>query len=333
MNSRNNHSVNAKYPTYFPLVTAYNTNDVEPAQRLAYWDEGIRELLSPTENVPLCDAKRGVDAHFRNIDFGGLNVIDYRTSPMRDARTRRMLAKHPNDDFFILKLKSGNATLSQSGKAVELASGDVAMYDSGREFVWDFPGEASMVIARLPRKQVTSKMPSADRLAARKIERSNPFSIMLGNTIEGALSFDAGVSEFDISRYGHTVTDTLATYLELGLNPPNYNSRTDDVLARAKKVLLENLDNSDFDLSDLAERISASQRTICRAFASENTTASRWLWSKRVDMAYELIASGLKVSISEVALRCGYRDFSHFSRSFKKAHNSTPTECLHISRS
>ena len=315
-----------------PLVTSYNTDSVRFEQRLAYWDEGVRRLLSPTENTPLRGAEQGIDASFRNVDFGGLNVTEYRTSPMRDARTRQMMIRHPDDDLFILQLKSGRAMLSQAGKAVELRAGDLAMYDSGKEFVWDFPVEASMVIARLPRRQVVSKMPSVERLAARKIERSSPFSVMVGNTIEGALAFDCGVSEFNMSRYGHTVTDTLATYLELGLNPPHYNDRSHAVLARAKELLLENLDNSTFDFSELADRLNASARTICRAFASENTTASRWLWHKRAERAYDLIASGLQVPVSEIALRCGYSDFSHFSRSFKKAHNATPSECMNALR-
>jgi AraC-like DNA-binding protein len=71
-------------------------------------------------------------------------------------------------------------------------------------------------------------------------------------------------------------------------------------------------------------------RTLARAFAMHGTTFDRALWNCRLEAACEaLLSSRGRISITEVALRHGFSDSSHFTRRFKTRFGATPGSMLH----
>lgn len=314
-----------------PVVTVYDTSEVSTDKRLAHCNSAICSVLSPTETYPMKSGST-FSSYLRNIAFGPVGVTEYRTSGIRDIRSARMIKSNPDDDFFVLRMTSGIGILSQRQHEAKVRPGEVVLYDSAKEFIWEFESSASMQIARIPRAALLKRISHAENLVAKNIPLSNPFNSMLGHVLDGALSISEFPTDFDVVRYGGSITEMLGTCLELGLESAHPAPRTDSLLTRAKKVLTSNLDNPDFDFSTLARSMNASPRTICRAFASEGTTAIRWLWSKRLELAYELATGGTLLSVSQIALRCGFSDFAHFSRTFKKAFGTPPSSLLTQSR-
>jgi AraC-like DNA-binding protein len=67
-------------------------------------------------------------------------------------------------------------------------------------------------------------------------------------------------------------------------------------------------------------------RTLARAFAMHGTTFDRSLWNCRLEAAYEaLLSNRASISITEVALRHGFSDSSHFTRRFRARFGVTPS--------
>lgn len=314
-----------------PAITVFNTDQVAPEQRLDRCSKAICALLSPTHTSALPTQGRcSYDASLRSVGFGAVSVTQYQTSPMRDVRSVSMIKSNPDEDFFFLKLISGSGALSQAGNEASIAAGDVVMYDSAREFVWEFCSPSAMQIIRIPRASLLRHVPHAERLAARKIVATSPFGAMLGSVMDGALSFADFQEDFDVARYGHSIIDMVGTCVDLGLGSGGTASsvRADTILIKAKKMLSDNIDNPDFDFTQLASKLNASPRTVSRAFATEGTTAIRWLWSQRLERAYHLATEGSALNVSQIALRCGFSDFAHFSRSFKKAYGYSPSAAM-----
>ena len=311
-----------------PVTTVYDTSVVSAKESLAYWNEGIRALLSPSCTSRHGPGRERFNAFLKNISFGELTLTDYRTDPMRDVRDRRLLVSRPDEHFFLLRFVSGTGQLIQASNHSVMTAGDVVLYDSAQEFEWLIDSAALIQIARLPRKQVMAKLPAAERLVSRKIGHDNPFSTMIGNLVSGGLTFSDEASAFDVGRYAASVGEMLCTFMELALVPPSSNPHTHDVLARGKRILLDNVANPDFDFATFASLLSVSPRTVCRVFASEGTTAIRWLWDQRLRLAHELLCSSSSLNVSDVAIRCGFSDFSHFSRAFKKRYNQRPSTML-----
>jgi AraC family transcriptional activator of tynA and feaB len=63
-------------------------------------------------------------------------------------------------------------------------------------------------------------------------------------------------------------------------------------------------------------------------FHAEGTTASDWIWKRRLEKSRRDLADPLRAcdSIAQIALACGFADFGHFSRRYKEAFGVSPRD-------
>ncbi|HWB32779.1 MAG TPA: AraC family transcriptional regulator [Acidobacteriaceae bacterium] len=92
---------------------------------------------------------------------------------------------------------------------------------------------------------------------------------------------------------------------------------------RVKELMAASL-TRDITLLHLAAECGLSTRHFARAFRqSTGLTPHRWLMQHRVEHARRLLANRA-LSLTEVALACGFADQSHFTRAFTAAVGITP---------
>ena len=78
-------------------------------------------------------------------------------------------------------------------------------------------------------------------------------------------------------------------------------------------------------LSELADLLGTSERTLQRHLAGQGTSYSRVLDEARYQVACGLLGNG-DVKIGEVAFAAGYQNPSHFSRAFRRLAGLSPIE-------
>ena len=89
------------------------------------------------------------------------------------------------------------------------------------------------------------------------------------------------------------------------------------------RLMRQNLKHN-FSTAELAEHIHTSERTLLRRFkAATGSTPTEYLTNLRLQHAEKLLYA-TELSISEIALECGFYDGSHFSRLFSACHNISP---------
>jgi AraC-like DNA-binding protein len=94
-------------------------------------------------------------------------------------------------------------------------------------------------------------------------------------------------------------------------------------LRRAEALMSENL-SVQVSLGKVAEECGLSVRHLARAFRqSTGVPPHRWLLDRRVERAKELLPNS-KLSLSDIALACGFGDQSHFTRTFTAAVRLSP---------
>ncbi len=106
----------------------------------------------------------------------------------------------------------------------------------------------------------------------------------------------------------------------------------DEFLRKVRKLLVDSLPHGKIALSDIAERLGVSTRTLQRRFSDCGISYHRLLGQtrQRLSMSY-LRQTGLKVS--EIAFLLGYTDVSAFSRAFLRWTALTPGEYRRASSS
>jgi AraC-like DNA-binding protein len=94
-------------------------------------------------------------------------------------------------------------------------------------------------------------------------------------------------------------------------------------LKRTEAWMCKNL-SGQVPLGPLAEQCGLSVRHFARAFRhSTGVPPHRWLLNRRLERAKELLPDS-KLSLSAIALACGFGDQSHFTRMFSAAVRMSP---------
>lgn len=98
--------------------------------------------------------------------------------------------------------------------------------------------------------------------------------------------------------------------------------KDDSLLEQILDYLQANLQKP-LSLTDLSREFHISSTTCCALFASIDTTFSKYLMKQRLEYARRLLESS-QFSINEIAEMCGFRDYSYFNKSFRRAYEIPP---------
>lgn len=92
-------------------------------------------------------------------------------------------------------------------------------------------------------------------------------------------------------------------------------------------LFMEQHYGEDISLDELAGQTGLSRYTFCHLFREAyGTTAITYLTRLRLQKAKSLLIGQRDLSIRQIALRCGFRDFSYFGFVFKKNEGITPLQ-------
>ena len=222
-----------------PSAECFDTDAVPAAHRFSYWNDTICAFLSPVDSVP-GETHRPFSARLHRIDAGKLQVSDLRFSPMRNDRTRALLRSRPNENFFVALMVAGHGQLRQDQRCADPGPGDVVVYDSGRPFTWSFDSDSRMLIAQVKRRTLTSRFSASDQIAARTLHRDEPCTALIASVMTQTVRLAANVGGDGIERLGASLADTLNAALEFGLTKGQGSVGHQDLLGRARAILLRN---------------------------------------------------------------------------------------------
>lgn len=310
-----------------PGIECYDTGAVSPAHRFSYWNETLCAHLSPVDSVQR-STDRPFSARLRRIDAGRLQVSDLQFSPMRNDRTHKLLHSRPNENFFVALMVAGHGHLRQGERCARPGPGDIVVYDSGHPFTWIFDDDTRMLIAQVPRRTLTARIPAADQIAARTLSADEPCASLISTVLNATVRLATGSEGDGLQRLGASLADSLAAALEFGLVKGQRSVGHQDLLDRAKAILLRRVDDPEFDFAQLVQEAGVSSRTLCRVFAADGTTAMRWLWRQRLELASRLLRERRVATVSEAAMRSGFNDLSHFARAFRSHYGTVPRSLL-----
>ena len=112
------------------------------------------------------------------------------------------------------------------------------------------------------------------------------------------------------------------------LNSENFDSESIQENERIKKVFnyIKLNYKEEVSLSEVSELVFMTPPSFCRYFKSKtNKTFTTFLNEYRINNALKLLAQS-ELDIKNICFQCGYNNFSHFNRLFKKQISMTPSE-------
>ncbi|MCY1266557.1 Transcriptional activator NphR [compost metagenome] len=127
------------------------------------------------------------------------------------------------------------------------------------------------------------------------------------------------------------LSDTAISLIALTLGGLQRNDATQSrmkalTLNRVKRQLLDHLPNPELNPTMIEQAVGMSSRYTNKLFESENTSLMRYVWNLWLERCAENLANPrcALLRMSDIALRWGFNDMSHFSRVFRERFSMSP---------
>lgn len=309
------------------IGTTISTADVAPRDRREWMHHVLRSEYTRAEVTPPADGNLFNEMTFYPWDALRLDVI------RSNAITINRYAHEPHhisqDTYLAVVLLSGNYLLEQNGREVFLQPGDMTIYDTTQPHRIHCSREFSKLLVSIPRNMLRSRLAGVEHCTAVRIPGDQGIGAVTANLIHSTARQAATLKQSEFTALAENSLDLLTLSLA-SVRPQNYTlSRSRSLsLARVKDFVERHLQDPALDTLQVAIGTGLSGRYINDLFRDEDTSLMRHVWQRRLEHCRQDMLSPLHNGhrISEIALRWGFNDLSHFSRAFRQRFGMTPRE-------
>lgn len=301
----------------------WTTAQARAPERLDYWVGAICEAFLEMD----CSSRAAdcFDGRLTHLPLQRLAVNQVRASTQDVYRTPAGIARSRTQPFYLITQTEHAWHVRQGGHTLHLRPGDAVLVDAAQPYELHFPHSVGCLSVQMPRSWVGEWLRTVDTRPARVAHRDQGWGTMLSTLCiqlgrEPALALQMAPDWLE-SQFGSLLGAALEPSVRDHAAP-----KQPDLHRRALACMRERLNQPGWRVADLAADLGVSLRTLHRAFTDAGeTVAGRWR-QLRMEHAQALLSQPrlADLPMSEIGLRCGYTDASHFARDFQRAFGQTP---------
>lgn len=268
----------------------------------------------------------------------GYLTTSFKMFHLKDS-SRREFTYHYHDFHKILILLSGDVTYCIEGRTYDLRSGDIVLVNAGEVHKpiirSDTPYERIIIYVSPDFLDEYREEGNDLALCLRQAQAEQSHVLRLHSSRSGKLG--SAIRELDQSLRDRDYANELyhrILFLEfmIQLNRAALHnhiefigeSASNEKILSVLSYLNEHL-TEDISIEDLSARFFLSRYYLMHTFKEQTGyTIGNYLSTKRLFLARELIADG--TPITDVCYACGFRNYSTFSRAYKKSFGESPRD-------
>ncbi len=255
--------------------------------------------------------------------------------------------RFPEGDDLRIQFRRTGAGATRIGRSLIAVTADQSAIGSDEAEV-DFGADFQQVAWRLPKRAVKRKLAALTGHPVtrpiefdRELDMTSPQAAALRHALEALVqTIDAGsphaaklvIPELENALVATLLSATRHTYRDL-LERPAPGAAPWQV-ARAESYIEANWDKP-LTIEDVASVTGSSARSIFRAFrSSRGYSPFQFVRRLRLQHAQRLLECGEpSLTVTDVAVACGFEDLSRFSKDFSRTFGESPSAVLKRSRS
>ena len=306
------------------MSTVFSTDSLDHKDRFSYWNDVVTKHYAPCQGITHNQDQFTATTTVQNVGMTELSCVV--SESIRYDRRTQDLRTVPREDIFLSVMEEGEGFFSQNDRQVAHNAGDILIYDSAKPYSFNYTTAYKSKLLRIPRPLVQAKVSRIDSVGGTILQRDSSFGRLIHSLInEASILAESPELHHDndfiiptiemITTAISRVTDTYH-HIESG----SHNK----LLHEIKSYIREHITDEDLSLEKVAQEKNVSIRTLSRVFAEAGETPRSWLQSQRLSCAYEALANRRVSNVTEAALTFGYKDLSHFSRTFKQCYGYSP---------
>lgn len=300
-------------------TTRADTHAVRASDRVAYWEDYNARVLVGLRCSSY--AEEGLHAAQTNVDLGRLRAAHITGNAHVIERPTDLVRAHPRDAVFACLLLEGSGWFFQSGECVQVAAGDLLVYDTDRAYLYGFTGPMRQVVVDVPRELLDAPRWRSDLVHVDASSRARPLTGALGASAQRLLSGRS--ADVEAAR----CVELLDGVLHLAGGGAVQDAPRTLALLTARRFIREHLGDPGLDVASVSRGTHLSVRQLHRLFAGDDDSVSRCIWRERLEHAHrDLTDPRLRhIGVGEIAARWGFASQAHFARAYRARYATTPT--------
>ncbi|MEU9337289.1 helix-turn-helix domain-containing protein [Streptomyces sp. NPDC048290] len=323
-----------------PVVSA-STDDIPAADRFDWWQEMIDgEVMPLTTRSPNAERFRG---SAETVTMPHSQVVGFRFSPVAARRSAPLIRRRDPEDYYLVLVHGSPIRLEQARGVACLGAGDMCLFSTSVPLTCDCVDQGRqtrLTLLRLSRTMLPLAGGRADRLLAEPLStRAGAGSAaLLGSYLAGLPSAARTCGPEELARLGMIGVDLAAATLagRLGATRdalPGAVRRT-VLRARIGTFIEHNLGDPELLPAAIAAHHHMSVRSLHLLFEGEVETVGAMIRRLRLERCHADLTDPALAhrTVAETAARWGFRHPADFSRAFRRAYGSPPSEVRAASR-
>ncbi|MBX3530128.1 MAG: helix-turn-helix domain-containing protein [Rhizobiaceae bacterium] len=310
----------------------FDTQTLPQAQRYAAWRDAICDVYVHVD----VKATRPEDyrGFIREAKFGEVVLTDILLSEQRIRRNNRHISQLDKECYYIQLVHRGNISVVQRGETHRSNAARGAIFSAAEQYELYGHGEVRSFYLELPRDEFAQRFPreripvSASLNTAQGLGRiATEFCASLA--AEGT-NLDDGMR----AGLGSQLMDMLAFTLlaSEGDMPAAEGAVKKARLLSVQQWIEARITDPHLTLERIAGANGMSLRYLHVLFEACDMSVSEWIWNRRVQLAYDMLARGDGRSITAIAFDCGFSSSAHFSTMFRRKYGVSPREVVRLAR-
>ncbi len=297
--------------------------------RFDYWREVVCE-----EFVQL-DCEQVSPGDFLGEIRGGVGVSSLRFSevisdPQYVQRSRQQIAKSTEEDFLISFQLDSHGLVKQNGREAILEPGSFALYDSTQPYSLTFKERFHQFVVQMPKDVLSRHLMDPEQYTAIPISGKTGLGSVLTNFIFSLVSELRNVQQAP-DQLSENLVNMIAMAFSSSVMLEQVGDQSfvqESLRQRIRQYIDNNLCNPELSNNHIAASQGISIRYLHKLFQNEEETLHNLVLHKRLKRSYQLLGDPQYAghSIERIAYKTGFASPSHFSRSFKKYFNISPSD-------
>lgn len=292
----------------------------QPIDTIGAWRDALAEAFVRLET----DAG---DADFKGLitqtpEVGGARLSNIQATPHRVQRLAEHLQSDCRDVVFVNLQVAGVALIEQAGHAVSSQPCDLTLTDTRVPYTYSHPRPLQVISFAVPSERLGAALLERRRVALSRSPVGRELAQSLAALARAALS-EPSTAAVDLMFHQMIGLVRLACEIDLQPEAPRESHRLQTVLSHIER----HFSDPDLTAQSLADAHGISARYVHRLVAPTGRSVAERITARRLEeVARVLVSQGKTSSIAQLAYGAGFRDLSHFNRSFRRRFGATPSE-------
>jgi AraC-like DNA-binding protein len=304
----------------------FSTDQFEPAKRYAAWRDAICDVYVHVD-VAATDPD-DYKGFIRETHFGEIVMTDILVSEQRITRRAHHISSLDKDCYYLQLIHHGNANILQKGAVHSTNPARAGIFCATEEYELHCIGDVRSYYLELPREAFAQRFPR-EKVPLSAVINSTQGLGRIATEFCGMLATEGTRLDTDVrSGLGNQLMDILALTL---LSADDQGAAAEGAVQKARLRSVQNwieqhLGEHDLSLERIAFANNISLRYLHTLFRHCEMSASEWLWHRRLQHCYDLIARGDSRSITAIAFDLGFSSSAHFSTMFRRKYGLRPRD-------